>query len=53
MDYKKIILRWQKDIQETKFIKRDFKIDLEDILKLRKILVLVWARRVGKTFMFY
>lgn len=53
MDYKKIILRWQKDIQETKFIKRDFKINLDDIFKLKKILVLVWARRVWKTFMFY
>ena len=53
MDYKKIILRWQRDIKETKFIKRDFQIDLDDILKLKKILVLVWARRVGKTFMFY
>jgi len=53
MDYKKIILRWQKDIEEIKFIKRDFEIDLYDVFKLRKILVLVWPRRVWKTFMFY
>jgi len=53
MEYKKLILRWQNDIKKTKFIKRDFDIDLNDIFKLRKITVLVWARRVWKTFMFY
>ena len=38
---------------ETKFIERDFEIDLKDILKLNKILVLSWPRRAWKTFLFY
>ncbi len=53
MQYKKIILSWQKEILETKIIKRNIEILFDDLFKLQKILVLVWTRRAWKTFFMY
>ena len=53
MQYQKIILSGQKEILETKIIKRNIEIFYDDLLKLQKILVLVWPRRAWKTFFMY
>ncbi len=50
--FKKIILENQKKIKEINLIERTFNIrELKEILKLNKIVAIIWPRRAGKTFL--
>jgi len=50
MDIKKIIEQWQKKIIKTNIINRKLP-NVDDFLKLGKIISVVWARRTWKTYL--
>lgn len=51
--YKRLILKWQSNISESKPLKRNIYFNFE-YLELKKIISFVWPRRAWKTyFMFY
>ena len=50
--FKKEILENQNKILNVNLINRSFDIDeIIDVLKLNKIIALIWPRRAGKTFL--